>query len=255
MEIISIDISGKFAHFRKFYANNTALSYFIPPRTTIMGMLAALLGKEKDSYYKSMASDKIRIGVRVLCPLKKSFHRLNLLKILGGQDFRGRQGRVQTPFEIVSGLSMGKDDVKYRIYVSFFGEGQVIFNELKAALQQKDFKYNLTFGTANFSASINKFKVYNEDEFELSDNTKGFSNIHSAICTKKVKQIGFEKNQKLLIEEELIPSDFVDNNNRELSEMHRVIYSINDQPIPVIVEGKFYKLNNSDTSENITFIE
>jgi CRISPR-associated protein Cas5h len=255
MEIISIDVSGKFAHFRKFYANNTALSYFIPPRTTIMGMLAALLGKEKDSYYQSMASDKIRIGVRVLCPLKKSFHRLNLLKIKGPSDFRGRSGRVQTPFEIVSGLSMGKDDVKYRFYISSFEGGKAIFEELKEVLIQRNFKYNLSFGTANFSASINQVRIYKEDEFEVSQEESDYSIIHSAICTEKVEKIGFEKNQKLLVEEELIPADFIDNNNRELSEMHRVIYSITDLPIPVILNGGYYKLLQEEGSENITFIE
>jgi len=35
MEILSFDIVGKFAHFKKYYANNTALSFSIPPRTTI----------------------------------------------------------------------------------------------------------------------------------------------------------------------------------------------------------------------------
>jgi CRISPR-associated protein Cas5h len=255
MEIISIDVCGKFAHFRKFYANNTAMSYFIPPRTTIMGMLAALLGREKDSYYKSMASDKIRIGIRVLCPLKKTFHRLNFLKILGPSDFRGKQGRVQTPFEIVSGLQMGKDDVKYRIYVSFYEAGRDIFEELKLKLEHRDFKYNLTFGTANFSASVEKFHVYTDEEFELSEDAVGYSKIHSAICTHKVKKIGFEENRKLLVEEELIPSDFVDNNNRELSKMHRVIYSINDEPVPVLLEGEYYQLLNPGIPENITFIE
>lgn len=30
MDILAFDISGKFAHFRKFFANNTALTYSIP---------------------------------------------------------------------------------------------------------------------------------------------------------------------------------------------------------------------------------
>jgi CRISPR-associated protein Cas5h len=90
MEVLSIDIGGKFAHFRKYYGNNTALSHTIPPRTTIMGMLAAIMGRERDSYYEDFASDKIRIGVQILTPLKKTFHRLNLLKIGSSEDdFRG----------------------------------------------------------------------------------------------------------------------------------------------------------------------
>ena len=255
MEIISFDVTGKFAHFRKFYANNTALSYFIPPRTTIMGMLGALLGKEKDSYYNSMASDKIRIGIRVLCPLKKSFHRLNLIKILGNGDFRGKQGRVQTPFEVVSGLNIASDEVTYRIYLSFFDKGKSLFDEIKEAFENEDFKYNLTFGTANFAASFFRYKVYDKSQFDLMPATDDYVLIHSAICSSVAKKIGFEKNRKLFIEEELIPSDFVDDGNRELSSMHRVIYSINEHPIPVIMNDSYYKILGSGETEHITFIE
>jgi len=255
MEIISIDISGKFAHFRKFYANNTALSYFIPPRTTIMGMLAALLGMEKDSYYQAMASDKIRLGIRILCPLKKSFHRLNLLKILGSSDFRGRQGRVQTPFEIVSGSSMGKDDVKYRIYISFFEEGKDVFEELKNALKGQNFTYNLTMGTANFSANVVQFQLHEKEHISIETPTADYLTVHSAICTERVERIGFQKNQKLLVEEELIPVDFKENNNRELAKIRRVIYSINKEPMPVILKSDYFKIKGKEGIENITFIE
>jgi CRISPR-associated protein Cas5h len=255
MEIISFDITGKFAHFRKYYANNTALSYFIPPRTTIMGMIAALLGKEKDSYYEAMASDKIRIGVRVLCPLKKSFHRVNLLKILGTGDFRGKQGRVQTPFEVVSGLNIATDDVRYRIYVSCHEGGKVFFEEIKKVLHQEDFTYNLTFGTANFAASFFRFKIYDSTKIEVLEGDEDYIFINSAICSENANKIGFEKDRKLFVEEELLPSDFVGDGNRELAKMNRVIYSINEHPIPVIYKGTYYRLLGSKESENVTFIE
>ena len=71
MEIIQFDISGKFAHFRKYYANNTALTYSLPPRTTVMGILAAILGRSRDSYYEEFSSDKILIGIAIKTPIKK----------------------------------------------------------------------------------------------------------------------------------------------------------------------------------------
>ena len=119
MEIISFDIHGKFAHFRKYYSNNTALSFSIPPRTTVMGILAAILGYSRDTYYEDFSSDKIRIGLNVCSLLKKSFHRLNFLRITGLNDFRGKGGRVQTPFEVVSAINISEDEVKYRIFISF----------------------------------------------------------------------------------------------------------------------------------------
>jgi len=119
MEILSFKISGKMAHFRKYYANNTAFSFCIPPRTTLMGIVAAAMGWSKDSYYEDLASENIQFGIRVLRPLKKSFHRLNFLSIKStgdiaknwSSDFRGEGGRIQTPFQVVTAWDLAKGDV------------------------------------------------------------------------------------------------------------------------------------------------
>ncbi|KPA09783.1 CRISPR-associated protein Cas5 domain protein, partial [Candidatus Magnetomorum sp. HK-1] len=39
LKILSFRLNGRFAHFRKFYTNSSSLSYFVPPRTAIIGML------------------------------------------------------------------------------------------------------------------------------------------------------------------------------------------------------------------------
>ena len=106
MEVLCFKMSGKLAHFRKYYANNTAFSFTIPPRTTLMGIVAAIMGLERDSYYELLASENIHFGVRVITPLKKSFHRLNFLSIktLGdlskkmSSDFWGEGGENSNCF-------------------------------------------------------------------------------------------------------------------------------------------------------------
>ncbi len=64
MKITVFDLYGKFAHFRKFYTNSSSLTYLIPPRTTIEGIIAALLGYERDSYYDVLSVDKLNIAVK-----------------------------------------------------------------------------------------------------------------------------------------------------------------------------------------------
>src|SRR5699024_4938202 len=137
MEILSFKISGKMAHFRKYYANNTAFSFSIPPRTTLMGIVAAAIGLPKDSYYEEMASERINFGIRVLNPLKKSFHRLNFLSVKSvgdvskhlSSDLRGENGRIQTPFEIITGWKMAQDEVAYQIFIS--GKDKGSFDKIK----------------------------------------------------------------------------------------------------------------------------
>jgi len=133
MEIISFDLVGKFAHFRKFYSNSTALSFTIPPRTSIIGMIASFLGKERDSYYEEFSSENILIGLAVKTPIKKSFHRLNLLKIGSTSDFRGKAGRTQIPMEIITGEDIRKQDIVYRIFVGHTNKGKEVFSKIKEA--------------------------------------------------------------------------------------------------------------------------
>ena len=267
MEIIQLDLKGKMAHFRKYYANNTSMSFSIPPRTTIMGMLAAILGIAKDEYYEVLASDKIRIGVALCSPIKKSFHRLNLLSIksLGNlkvdlekersftSDFRGTGGRIQTPFEIVTGYDIQSDEVWYRIFISCFEDGKEIFHKLKTCVLNKQSHYNLSFGVAGFSSYISSTEFYKDDSIQEKIIQNDFIEFNSAVISDKASSLKFEKQDDYsFVEEELMPADFVANNNRELSKMNRVLFTHNALPLSVVYSGVYFVLQNT---YNITFLE
>jgi len=267
MEVLQIDLKGKIAHFRKYYANNTAISFSIPPRTTIMGILAAILGLPKDEYYNALSSDKVRIGIALCSPIKKSFHRLNLLSIksLGDlkidfekeraftSDFRGMGGRIQTPFEIVTGHNFQNDEVWYRIFISCFEDGKQTFQQLKKCVLAKQSHYNLSFGIASFSACISSAKFYGSELVEEKTVQNHLIEINSAVISDKISSLKFEKQDDYsFVEEELMPADFVANYNRELSKMNRVLFTHNALPLRVIYSGKFYVLQNG---YNITFLE
>lgn len=260
MEIISFDVGGKMAHFRKYYANNIALSYTVPPRTTLMGLLAAILGRGRDTYYKEMASDNLRIGVQLLSPVKKTFHRLNYLSIktLGDiakdslGDFTGRNGRIQTPVEMVTGYDLSRDFVKYRVFLAADTEGVAIFDEIKKALIEKRSHYNLSLGVANSLASINNIRVF-FDVREVS--TIEAIDIHSAVASE---YISFPEDEisNFNLEEELLPLDFLDNHNRELKNLGRFLFSNDGQPFKAKVSCSYFQLNTEGgNSENIFFLE
>lgn len=48
MNIVCFHLSGRFGHFLRAEANASAPSYPIPPRTTLLGLMGAVLGLEKD---------------------------------------------------------------------------------------------------------------------------------------------------------------------------------------------------------------
>ena len=256
MEILSFDIKGKFAHFRKFHGNNTAMSYSIPPRTTIIGLLAAMMGEEKDTYYEKYRSENIHIGIRVLNDIKKSFHRLNYLKITGKDDFTGRSGRIQTPFEIVSGMDVKKDSVKYRIFIAS-GENSELYRSLKERLQNDNRQFNISFGIAGFSAFINYVQIFESEPISVQNE---WVDIHSACNSEQVSEIDFPEQTEIKfnhIEEELLPADFIGGDKgRELYRMNRVLFSTRLFPVRVKLEGSYYPLKRANNEvENIQFLE
>lgn len=258
MEILQLDVGGKLAHFRKYYANNTAMSFSIPPRTTVMGMLAVILGRERDSYYEELASERIRIGVRVLRPLKKTFHRLNFLSIKTKSDFDGSGGRIQTPFEIVSGFDISKDMVVYRLYISCSENGSDTFNDLKEKISQKQQLFALTLGTANFTASLLDMRLFRAHEIQEKE-ANGMVTIHSAVPSQAVERLDFDRSgvedSLQMIEEELLPADFVKNYDRELRKMNRTLFSTSPTGMRLELNRSYYQITNDEELQNILFLE
>jgi len=255
MEVLSFDIEGKFAHFRKFFANNTAFSFSLPPRTAIMGILAALSGKERDSYYEEFSSDNLRLGAFILEPVKKSFHKLNYLKVEGPADFRGRKKHVQTPFEVVSGINIRNDMVRYRIYMAPGQKTDEVYRQLKEILLNGPFIFNLTLGPANFTARISGINLWNATEKLLNNEEVA---LHSTVRVDDVNKINFKKRAAYrynMIEEELMPADFKADYDREVVKMNRVLFTTGGIPLDINMTGKIYVLKNNEETFNIQFLE
>jgi CRISPR-associated protein Cas5h len=262
MEIIQFDIEGKFAHFRKYYANNTAMSFSIPPRTTLMGILAGILGLPKDSYYEALASENIRIGVAVKSPIKKTFHRLNLLSIKSkgdvkksfDSDFRGSNGRIQTPFEIISGQNIQQDMIIYRIFVGYFDSGKPMFEDLKNNLLNHQTHFQTTLGIAQFLASIKNCQLIQHSDMQKSENE--WISFNSAVISESVSELNFKDTSlQYFLEEELLPADFKANYDRELSKMNRILFTSNNIPLKVRFNGTYYRIETEGEIQNIQFLE
>jgi CRISPR-associated protein Cas5h len=255
MEVLSFDIEGKFAHFRKYYANNTAFTFAIPPRTTIMGLVAGALGYERDSYYENFSSNNLRLGVGILTPVKKSFHRLNLLMIKDSSDFRGRKKHIQTPFEIVSGININKNSLKYRIFIAPTTNDDV-YQEIKENFTAGKLIYNPTLGTANFLASISNITVW--DNVEILEKQDEIVMLNSTGISDNISKILFEKTDDFrfnMIEEELMPADFKANGDREVVKMNRVLFTTGGIPLKVKLTGTVYLLKHNNNKQLIQFLE
>lgn len=122
--LIIFDLTGAFAMFRKFYTNSSSLSYPFPPRTTIAGLIAGLLGYERDSYSEDLGPERCDIAVSVRVPVRRVMQTVNYVmtearssvwtRNAGGFD--GSAGGIQTPVEWVFPM-LGEPRLRYRIFV------------------------------------------------------------------------------------------------------------------------------------------
>ncbi|WP_457557376.1 type I-B CRISPR-associated protein Cas5b [Candidatus Harpocratesius sp.] len=142
-KVLIFDLIGKMAHFRNLQTNSTSLSYHFPPPTTIHGILAAILGLERDSYYEIFKYQNTFIGLQILTPLRKELFTLNYLKYTLG-------GYTQIPVEII--LPLNDDEFRYRIYFSHFDKE--IYENLKKLLQNHQAVYPPSLGLSEMLADF-----------------------------------------------------------------------------------------------------
>lgn len=117
MEALEFKLQGKMAHFRKYYSNSTALSYYVPPVVTIKGILAGLLGLERDSYYEEFSNKNCVIGIAVDTPIKKITQTMNLLKVEKMFDVMGTGIHVQNHTEWIIPENIRTGVLSYTIVV------------------------------------------------------------------------------------------------------------------------------------------
>ena len=161
LELISFQISGRFAHFRKFYTNASSLSYYIPPRTVIAGVLASILKCKRDSYYELFhpTAMKTSVAPSMNFSSKKRMQSVNYLhekyfKYLskGTGDAKNLNMHSQCKLEL---LLPENQTIRYTVYVgAATPESQKTLTNIREKIAGRDFGYGLYLGQRQFRAEI-----------------------------------------------------------------------------------------------------
>lgn len=69
-DVLSFTVRGPWAHFRRIDTTTEKLTYRVIPRTTVAGLLAAVLGEPRDSYYDVFSQDSSAIAISPACALE-----------------------------------------------------------------------------------------------------------------------------------------------------------------------------------------
>jgi len=150
--LLAFTVAGPMGHFRKFYSNTSALTYPFPPRTTLMGLIAGLLGKPRDSYYTSLDSERLWITLRILSPVRVRTFTVNYLHTKQAGQFYDRKGAgTQIPMGWVLPHPPARC-LRYRVYVST--PDPKLWNELERVFTQRTFHWPPYLGISEALAWI-----------------------------------------------------------------------------------------------------
>jgi CRISPR-associated protein Cas5h len=172
---IGFDVTADFAHFRKVGNNSAKPSYRVPPRTTVAGLLAGIMGMARDSYYDlfSPSSSAVAVVPKKLphtytmgittvntnqdaiwyLPMERSGS--NRVEMLTPESYlekwdKGRKELMETPRQRDT-YEMLVDPV-YRVYVSLADED--VHDELRERLEDSRYHYSPALGLSECIADI-----------------------------------------------------------------------------------------------------
>lgn len=253
MKIIVFDIKGAFAHFRKFYANSTSLSYDFPPRTAVCGMIAAILGLERDSYYSLFNEDNASMAVQILSPTKRISQTLNYLWIKDPKDFNASSGHMQVPVEwVVHKDGIGRGLVAYRIF--FNHTDPDLHEKLLNLIVQSKSEFPVYLGVTEAPAAI---CLVGEGGFSAAEYDSLSSPLEiSTVCpVHKLRKIIFSKDGEVrrTYMRDRVPCSFL--SDRTLETMTQVLYEPNGHSIIAEVESGVKQIRINNEATNIVFLE
>lgn len=244
-EILIFDISSEFGHFRKYNTTTSPLSYSIPTRTAVAGILGAILGMERevaDGIYPegtipvqeffSKANSDIAIQILKSNPIKKEYVAINLINTKKSFYDLTRAGRTQIEFELVK-------NVKYRIFFAL-KNNQLVFNKLTERIKIRKHHFSPYLGLSQFTATIDFVDVKKAEIQKNKD--ESFIEILTAVnLSKTIGEKPVEFDYSAMYSANNMPIEM--NRNREICEFSEVLIEKNGLPVKTKVKD-YYKIEN-----------
>lgn len=254
MQAISFCLNGKMAHFRKYYSNSTALSHLVPPAVTVKGIIAGLLGYERDTYYELMSNNRCKLSINVKSPVKKITQTVNLIKVESLSQLNGAGAfRTQNHTEFVVPKEIRGQSLCYEVV--FFHEDEELMKTLGELLCHPIPAYfsqaiSLSLGSAQCLGWISSAHFI---ELTQMQSNGGIVEIDSAVVLERIAKIclGAEGEMNFFKEETI--TEFDAKRQITAGAKKEILLNLDDVPLRVqLKEDALYFCNNG---RNIMFLE
>lgn len=234
-KVLIFDVWGDYGHFRKFYTTSSPLTFSIPPRTSLCGLIGAIVGLGKDEYLNYFSKKDANIGLRLLHPVKKTRLGINLINTKGNYwtlvKKSGHEPRTQIRTEFLK-------DPKFRLYVSHADEK--IHKTLRENLTQHKSVFTPCLGLSELLCNFSYV-----GEFNLSERETNETEINSVVpisgLVQKRDSIEFEPDKKYF--KEKLPMEMTP--DRVVTEYGEVIYEADGNTIKTVPK-KFWEIENGE---------
>lgn len=226
-KVLLFDIWGDLGHFKKPYTTTSPLSFAFPPRTTIVGMISAIIGLDKNEYADYFTKQTANIGLRIINPVKKIRLSQNLIDTKKAKLFSKIRQRTQIRIEYIK-------DPKYRIY--FQHQDAELTERLRTLLKEHEAVYTLSLGLSELLANFQYIGNFHFDSMSKEEPVE----IQSVVPDQEV-DIEFEENKEYFSAN--IPLEM--NRDRIVSQFGTVLYERNGKTLLAKTKS-YFRIENGE---------
>ncbi|MBC7347395.1 MAG: CRISPR-associated protein Cas5 [Clostridia bacterium] len=255
--VVVFDLTGPMAHFRKYYTNTSALTYGFPPRTVLMGIVAAVLGWERDTYYERLDAGRYAVAIKV--PGRRLVQTVNYLRTkkedLSELRRLGRVPGTQTPLEFL--LPAGQHPaLRFRVFFTH-PDGELLAEVARRLREGRSF-YPLYLGLTECPASALFVAQVEAHAYEVlpPSGAVALTTVLNAALLQDVVLGGTVAPRRLV--RERVPQSF--GPGRTLKPPASVIYEAGGQPFAVRLRVPAYRFRlrvggSAPAEETVAFLE
>jgi CRISPR-associated protein Cas5h len=212
----------------------------------LAGLIAAILGLEKDSYYEEFSMERAQIGVALRTPVRKLMQTVNYVRTKGLEEVAGSGGPTQIPVEFVL-PAHGDQLLRYQVYFSHKEEDLV--REVYDKLLKGHHHYPLYMGLTECPAWAENPRLVVEHEMKVLESPEMPLPISTVLPTERLVGDQLRLREGLRLYKDRIPLDF--NPDRTLKAAAEVLWEANGRLFEIHVNGRAIQLEE----EAVVFLE
>lgn len=263
--LLIFDIYGEYGCFKKFYTTSSILTYDIPPKTSLNGIIGSILGYERNSEEIKKLSE-IKIGISILNPVKKIHQGINWLNTkVKSKKIRPEITSFLEPISEFSvkdfygfiGLNKNKPsslqllkNPKFRIFVS--DEKFEDYDNFVHSIKNQFYHFSPYLGQSEFLCSVNFIDEVESKKIQKEKMNKKVpidSVIPQSFIKKSDDQFEIEISEATSIIVEQMPLKYED----DITQFHRVVYDKLGNSLTAHLR-EYYKISSSSLGNEFNIV-